>query len=67
LIFLGDWLTPTPIQSLLLTILDFFTELVGWVSEIASLFTSEPVLILTVGMVVVGFSVGIFGRLLRRG
>jgi len=64
---MDSWLTPTPIQQLLLDILEFITSIVSWVGDIADLYISTPVLTLTVAFVVVGFAVGIFGRLLSRG
>jgi hypothetical protein len=53
--------------ALLTDIGSFFTAIVTYIGDIAGLFTTEPVFVLTVSMVVVGFTVGIFGRLLRRG
>jgi len=44
-----------------------FTAVVGYVGDVAALYTSEPILTLTVAFVVAGFAVGIFGRLLSRG
>jgi len=54
-------------DTLLTDIRSVFTAVVTYIGDIAALYLSEPVLTLTVAFVVVGFAVGIFGRLLSRG
>lgn len=44
-----------------------FTEIFKWVLTVATTITNTPILLLTVGFLVAGGVVGIFGRLLSRG
>jgi len=53
--------------TLLVTIGEVFTKIISFIPTIADLYTTEPILTLTVAFVVAGFAVGIFGRLLSRG
>lgn len=44
----------------------FFTESVGWATEILGNVTSEPALtVLVLGFPIVGFAFGLLGRLIR--
>lgn len=42
------------------------TEILAWVTDIADLIVSTPLLLLTVGFLMIGGAIGIFGRLLSR-
>ena len=42
------------------------TQVFTWVGTVASTITSTPILLLTVGFLVLGGTIGIFGRLLSR-
>jgi len=53
--------------ALLTDVGSVFTAVIGYVGDVAALYTTEPILTLTVAFVVAGFAVGIFGRLLSRG
>lgn len=44
----------------------FFTQAVGWTTDILSNVTSEPALtVLVLGFPIVGFAFGLLGRLIR--
>lgn len=43
------------------------TETLGWVGEAVSTIVSQPFLLLTTGILVLGGAIGILGRLLSRG
>lgn len=55
-----------PMVELLKSIGYVATAIFGYVGNIASTITSTPLLLLTVGFLVVGGAIGIFGRLLSR-
>lgn len=42
------------------------TQIFTWVGTVATTITSNPILLLTTGFLVVGGAVGIFGRLLSK-
>lgn len=42
------------------------TQIFTWLSTVATTVTSTPILLLTVGFLVLGGTIGIFGRLLSR-
>lgn len=43
------------------------TAVLGYVGDICSTITAQPVLLLTMGILFIGGAIGIFGRLLSRG
>jgi len=43
-----------------------FTQIFTWIGTVATTITDTPILLLTVGFLVAGGAVGIFGRLLSR-
>lgn len=43
-----------------------FTQIFTWVQTVCATIVAEPILLLTVGFLVAGGVVGIFGRLLSR-
>ena len=55
-----------PMVELLKSIGYVATAIFGFVGNIASTITGTPLLLLTVGFLVVGGAIGIFGRLLSR-
>ena len=55
-----------PMVELLKSIGYVATAIFGYVGTIASTITGTPLLLLTVGFLVVGGAIGIFGRLLSR-
>lgn len=42
------------------------TQILSWVSTVATTITSTPLLLFTVGFLAIGGAIGIFGRLLSR-
>lgn len=42
------------------------TQILTWISSVASTITGTPILLLTTGFLVLGGAVGIFGRLLSK-
>lgn len=53
-------------SSFLTNIGEFFTQSVGWATDILSNVTSEPALtVLVLGFPIVGFAFGLLGRLIR--
>jgi hypothetical protein len=42
------------------------TQIVTWVGNVATMITTTPILLFTVGFLAIGGAVGIFGRLLSR-
>lgn len=42
------------------------TQVMTWIATIAETITTTPILLLTVGFLVLGGAIGIFGRLLSR-
>lgn len=53
--------------SLLSDLATIVTQVMTWVGTVATTITSTPILLLTVGFLVLGGAIGIFGRLLSRG
>ncbi len=43
------------------------TAVMGYVGDICSTIAEQPVLLLTMGILLIGGAIGIFGRLLSRG
>lgn len=43
------------------------TSVLGYVGDICSTIADQPVLLLTMGILLIGGAIGIFGRLLSRG
>jgi hypothetical protein len=58
--------TATPMETLLNNLGPVVTAIVGWVGNVATTITSNPILLLTTGFLVLGGAVGIFGRLLSK-
>lgn len=52
--------------SLLSDLASVFTQIFNWVGTVAETITTTPLLLLTVGFLVAGGAIGIFGRLLSR-
>lgn len=53
-------------ESFLSTIGTFFTQSVTWMGDIIDVIVENPVLtVMVVGMPIVGFAVGLLGRLIR--
>lgn len=53
-------------ESFLTTITTFMTSSLGWASDVLDVIIASPVLtVLCVAMPVVGFGVGLLGRLIR--
>lgn len=64
---MGGLLATAPSMSSLLTDLgSVATQVFSWVGEVATTITTTPILLLTTGFIVVGGSVGIFGRFLSK-
>lgn len=56
----------TPMASLLADLATIVTQVLTWVSSVASTIVDTPILLLTTGFLVLGGAVGIFGRLLSK-
>lgn len=56
----------TGMAALLSDIALIVTQIMTWVATIADTIVSTPLLLLTVGFLMIGGAVGIFGRLLSR-
>lgn len=57
----------TTMSTLLSDIALIVTQIMTWVTTVAETITTTPLLLLTVGFLMIGGAVGIFGRLLSRG
>lgn len=57
---------PTPMSALLSDLATVVTQVMTWVGTVATTIVSTPLLLLTTGFLVLGGSIGIFGRLLSR-
>lgn len=55
------------LSDLLTDLGTIFTQMVTWVTTVASTIVQTPVLLLTFGIFVFGAAVGLFGRLLSKG
>lgn len=58
---------PTAMGSLLTSLGEVVTAILDYVGDICTTITSNPVLLLTMGILLIGGAIGIFGRLLSRG
>lgn len=58
--------TPTTMDSFLTQIGTFFTQSVSWLTSVLNTIVSNPpLLVLCIAMPVIGFAVGLLGRLIR--
>lgn len=55
-----------PMSDLLATLSLVVTQIFTWVGTVASTIVSTPLLLLTTGFLVLGGTIGIFGRLLSK-
>ena len=53
--------------SLLAQLKPVVTAVLGYVGDICSTIAAQPILLLTMGILLIGGAIGIFGRLLSRG
>ena len=61
-------MTGGDIMSALLTQLgEVVTAILGYVGNICTTIAAQPILLLTMGILLIGGAIGIFGRLLSRG
>lgn len=58
--------SPTAMSTLLSSIAEIVTAIMGWVVDVCDVIVSQPLLLLTVGFLMIGGAIGIFGRLLSR-
>lgn len=49
--------------TLLTTLGEFITASLGWIGEVIGVITAQPLLLIPIGMLLVGFAVGIISRL----
>lgn len=56
----------TTMTALLEQIALIVTQILSWVTDVADLIVSTPLLLLTVGFLMIGGAIGIFGRLLSK-
>lgn len=62
----GGAATPTAMQSFLTTIGTFFTTAIGWLGNVLDAVVASPALtVMVLAMPIVGFAVGLLGRLVR--
>ena len=54
-------------SELLTTLGEVVTAILGYVGSICTTITNQPILLLTMGILLIGGAIGIFGRLLSRG
>ena len=59
--------TPTPMGSLLSSLGEVVSAVLDYVGDICTTIAANPVLLLTMGILLIGGAIGIFGRLLSRG
>ena len=57
----------TPMGSLLAELGQVVTAVLGYVGDVCTTIVGQPVLLLTMGILLIGGAIGIFGRLLSRG
>lgn len=57
----------TPMASLLSSLGSVVTQVISWVGDVCAAIVAQPFLLLTVGFLVLGGTIGIVGRLLKRG
>ena len=57
----------TPMGELLADLKLVVTAVLAYVGDICTTIGSQPVLLLTMGILLIGGAIGIFGRLLSRG
>ena len=55
-----------PMSALLSNLVLVVTEVFKWVTQVATTITDTPILLLTTGFLVLGGTIGIFGRLLSK-
>lgn len=58
--------TAPTMSSLLTDLSTVATQVFSWVGDVATEITTQPILLLTTGFLVVGGAVGIFGRFLSK-
>lgn len=57
---------PSAMSSLLTTLMEVVTQVMTIIGTICTTIVSQPLLLLTVGFLLLGGAIGIFGRLLSR-
>ena len=55
------------VSALLTQLGEVVTAILGYVGNICTTITGQPILLLTMGILLIGGAIGIFGRLLSRG
>lgn len=59
--------TTTTMGTLLASLGEVVKAVIGYVGDICTEISSQPILLLTMGILLLGGAIGIFGRLLSRG
>lgn len=59
--------TTTTMGTLLSSLGEVVKAVIGYVGDICTEIASQPILLLTMGILLLGGAIGIFGRLLSRG
>ncbi len=59
--------TSSTMGSLLTSLGEVVKAVIGYVGDICTEIASQPILLLTMGILLLGGAIGIFGRLLSRG
>lgn len=63
MLFLTDPVTMSDLMTSLGTVV---TQILAWVTSVASTIVSTPILLFTTGFLAIGGAIGIFGRLLSK-
>lgn len=58
--------TPVPMSNILTTAGEVVSQSLSWVGDVANTVAGTPIIFLTVGVMLLGAAIGIFGRLLSR-
>lgn len=58
--------TPVPVSDVLTSAGEVVSSMLGWVVDVGNTIVNNGILFLTVGILVLGGVIGIFGRLLSR-
>ena len=58
--------TPIPVSQILSDSGEVVTTMLGWITNVANTVVSNGVIFVTVGILLLGGTIGIFGRLLSR-
>ncbi len=58
--------TPVPMTDVLSSAGTVVSQILSWVGDVANVVAGTPIIFMTVGIMLLGAAIGIFGRLLSR-